>query len=427
MISSVIITQSKSKRSPKGLHSQRGAIQMTRMTRPRSSPILVVNRKYSKVEEISNEDEIPLWGQTIFGNQKPPPAFLGPVDCEFLQSLLNNELNTILELDSKQGESFLEGLLINGWLSKLSMICGFVEDSVASWTFHKLLYSSHEELQVSSCDFWCGVLLSKNEENQPLVRLGWFPTYSLLNGALQIYGYISDTSEDSSSISNTLHTGCEGPPQNIISWLKVVSACCKIRSIRAIFSSSEAEDFLIVIFRLLLDRQLQGLSFILHECLESVVGFFSESEWDESSKKVSRRAAYRIHKDFNCVRIVESISGISSRSKNLRSQVALQILLVSCNRKVSDGEGVIKFITSINVKDKKCDIFKLYLYLVLAENWLLSYQPVDEDDVILRLWYKYLRVCSSQITSSDWRSYASKVRNKASYLLQNSVQRGNIV
>lgn len=38
------------------------------------------------------------------------------------------------------GEGFLEGMLLDGWLLNLVRICGFVEDSVASWTLTNCKY-----------------------------------------------------------------------------------------------------------------------------------------------------------------------------------------------------------------------------------------------------------------------------------------------
>lgn len=37
---------------------------------------------------------------------------------------------------SSSGEAFLEGLIVNGWLSKLVFMCGHVEKSIAMWTFN---------------------------------------------------------------------------------------------------------------------------------------------------------------------------------------------------------------------------------------------------------------------------------------------------
>lgn len=34
------------------------------------------------------------------------------------------------------GDTFLEGLLTNGWLSRLAVVCGHVEKSIATWAFN---------------------------------------------------------------------------------------------------------------------------------------------------------------------------------------------------------------------------------------------------------------------------------------------------
>ncbi|XP_008807691.2 uncharacterized protein LOC103719977 [Phoenix dactylifera] len=384
----------------------------------------LVAKCQKEVNDMNTEDEIPLWGQRIFGHQKHPLPFshTGPENCELLQAFANNELNSVLDLNMQQGESSLEGLLINGWLLQLALNCGFVEDSIASWTFHRMLYSSNEEVEVSACDFWCNILPSKNEADQPLLKLGWLPSYSKLKDALEIYGYIYD-----SSPSQEVKTdfGCEGPPRNIISWIKILSACCQIRSLRSIFSISEVEELLLVLIRLFLDRQLEGLSSILNECLQSIISFFIESEWDASCKKVADSIANKIPKDLNCLRIVECISGVGNRSKHLRSQLAFHILKSCFDQNITSSKDILELLMSMQLKDKNFDFFKLYIYLVLAENMLLPYHPLGERDVITDMWCKFLRNCSSQITSTDWRSYASKVRYRASYLLQNTIQRRN--
>lgn len=105
----------------------------------------VVNDCQKQVNKMFTEDDVPLWGQRIFGRQKSPPSLdlKEPVNCELLQSFKENKLNSLFDVNS-EGENFLEGLLMNGWLSRLSFICGFAEDSIASWTLS--LYSSNEEL-----------------------------------------------------------------------------------------------------------------------------------------------------------------------------------------------------------------------------------------------------------------------------------------
>lgn len=384
----------------------------------------VVDDCQNQVNKMFTEDDIPLWGQKIFGRQKSPPlvSLKEPVGCELLQSFKGNELSSIFEINNEEG--FLEGLLRNGWLSQLAFTSGSIEDSIVAWAFYTMLYSSNEELQISACDLWCKVLLSKNEVDQPLVKFGWFPTYSQLIEALEVYGYLSDNTVCSSSVPDEISSdsGCEGPPQNIWSWINIITAFSQYRCIKQFFSTSEAAELLTVIINIFLDRQLQGLLVTLNECMESLINFFRDDEWNVKCKTVACTVASRIPKDLNCVRIVECISSASYRSKSLRSQLAFQMLVLCFNEKVTDGKGVLKVLAWTNPKDQNCDFFKLYIYLVLVENWLLSDPLLQDKATLLHLWCKCLRNCATQITSTDWRPYASKVRNKASYILQNSMK-----
>lgn len=67
---------------------------------------------------------------------------------------------------------------------------------------------------------------------------------------------------------------------------------------------------------------------------------------------------------------------------------------------------------SINVKDKTCDLSKMYIYLGLAENWLLFDPTLKDNAKIHEMWRSCLRNCSCGIAITDLRSYASKVSNK---------------
>ena len=66
-------------------------------------------------------------------------------------------------------------------------------------------------------------------------------------------------------------------------------------------------------------------------------------------------------------------------------------------------------ISLVNLKDKNCDFLKIYIRLVLAENWPDSSFPVEEKEAISEVWSKYLRILSTQISNTDWRPYAAKV------------------
>lgn len=79
---------------------------------------------------------------------------------------------------------------------------------------------------------------------------------------------------------------------------------------------------------------------------------------------------------------------------------------------VSDAEDVLRLLISINVKDKKCDLFQVYIYLSLVENWLLFDTMLKDKAVVKELWGVCLRNCSCGITITDLRSYASNVSNK---------------
>ncbi|XP_078170136.1 uncharacterized protein LOC144564416 [Carex rostrata] len=242
----------------------------------------------------------------------------------------------------------------------------------------------------------------------------------LTNGWLSCLVATTGSLEDSIA-SWTFHTNgaCEGPPLNICSWIRALSACCQIRNRYQIFSSTEMQELLEVVIWFYLDRHLLGLALELNGCFHSIVHYFLDAEWEDSCAKVAASIALRVPKDLNCLRIVECITGSDNRTKYLKSQLALHLLIVCFDNKAKSAEEILKLLASVNLEGNSCDFFKLYIYLVLTENHLLLYHPFQEKSKVVDLWCQYLRNCSTQITSTDWRTYPSKVRNKASYLLQN--------
>ncbi|KAF7153836.1 hypothetical protein RHSIM_Rhsim01G0211100 [Rhododendron simsii] len=356
----------------------------------------------------------------VFGNQKnlPQLAFHELGGCGLLQSFMHNELNSLVELDINKGEAFLESLLVNGWLLKLLDACGHVEKSIATWTYNLMLYSVQEVLSASACDFWITILSPKTKVIWISKLLKFMGLRSNLDVALSVCFVLLPFTDTNQSARNSLDSDCGGPPQNIRAWIMYVAACFQVRYVQAEPYTKCSEELVVMLIYLFLDRQLLGLSVILHECMLSAISFFTDNEWSTSSEEVAKSIACRVPKDMNCLRTVESISGVDARSKHLRRAVAFRILVACLDIKATDAEEILRFLNSINVKDKSCDLFKIYIYLVLTENWLL-YNPTLEDmPVIHKLWGVYLRHCSCQITSTDMRTYASKVRSKASYLLQ---------
>ncbi|KDP43973.1 hypothetical protein JCGZ_05440 [Jatropha curcas] len=381
-----------------------------------------INECHNQMRDMGGEEEISIWGVQVFGNQKTPPPISFPElgSCSFLQSFTSNKLNTLVELNPENGETFLEGLLVNGWLSKLISRHGHVEKSIAKWTFYLMLYSSKEKLRTSACDFWCIILSSEKKAEKLPIRIEWFPSYSDFKRALETYGFLFDFSSPAKANTDSIDRGL---PINIRRWLKFTSVCCLVRSKVPIFSPSEAEELVQYAICLSLDRQLQGLLMLLCECMQSAISYFTDEEWSASCEKIAREVACRVPRDLNCLRAVECISGVGTRNNDLRSAVSYQILLVCFNNKATNEEEILKLLMSINVKDKNCDFFKIYIYLVLTENWLLSNPILEYKPVIYEMWGLYLRNCSCLISSTNSKPYASKVRTKASYLLHSSANK----
>ncbi|KAL1367607.1 uncharacterized protein LOC107473735 isoform X1 [Arachis duranensis] len=384
----------------------------------------LVEKCENQLKDFGEEEDIPLWGVKVFGDKKafPPLEFPELGSCNLLQSFLNSELNSVVELAAEKGDNFLEGLLINGWLPKLAFLCGHIEKPVAIWSFNTMLYSSNEELRNSSSDFWCAVLSSRKEVDQLPVEIAWFPEYSDLRTALDTHGFLFEFS--SSGEPKNLDSDTGEPPQNIRAWLKFVTACCLIRSKRPVFSVVEAEELIEIIICLFLDRQFQGLLVLLNDCVEAIVNYFTDQEWHSSCEKIAKFIASRVSKDLNCIQSVECIPVASSRCKQLKSAMAYQNLL-SCFDgflcQAHNGEDILRLLRAINFKDKSCDFFKMYIYLVLTENWVLSNSLIEDNPVIYEMFCLFLRQCSSLISASDLRSYASKVRHRAAYLMHFSI------
>ncbi|KAL7595869.1 hypothetical protein Lser_V15G29018 [Lactuca serriola] len=379
-----------------------------------------VDECHEKMTKLSDEDDVSIWGLQVFGNQKSPPSFefTNLQSCSIFHSFLNHEVNSLVELSTESGETFFEGLLTNGWLLKLVQKCGKVEKSIATWTFHLMLYSSKEALRSAAVNFWCAILL-KNEGESLSLKIDWLPTYLELNGALETYGYLlnspkKDSCDTEMDLGDSEHVG---PPQNIRAWIKYISTCSQTRNFHFIFSTSEVEELVVVIICLMLDRQLLGLSMDLYECMISLINFFKDEEWSASCTKISKSIASRIPLDINCLRAVECIPSVCLHSKQLRSEIAFRFLLGYFD-KVEDEEELIRQLTLINLKDKTCDLFRIYNYLVLTENWFLYNPMMKEKTLLNEMWGLYLRNCCCQINITDTRSYASKVRSKASYLVQ---------
>ncbi|KAJ0720957.1 hypothetical protein HanOQP8_Chr08g0269831 [Helianthus annuus] len=196
--------------------------------------------------------------------------------------------------------------------------------------------------------------------------------------------------------------------QNIRTWIKYVAACSQSRLAQMahtyitifnclkfmIFARFDVfMCFIVGIFIALLPHQKQKSSWLLsvelNECMLALVNFFTDDEWRSSCVQVTTSVASRVPKDMNSLRAVECISVVHGPTKLLRSEIKFLILL-GCFDKVEDEEEVVRQLTLINLKDKSCDLFKVYIYLVFTENWFL-YNPLFEDNQLLNeMWGLFL-------------------------------------
>ncbi|KAJ8749952.1 hypothetical protein K2173_013867 [Erythroxylum novogranatense] len=377
-----------------------------------------IDECHNQMKKIGDEEEVSSASIQVFGNRKPAPpaAFPELRSCSILQSIESDKFKSLLEVNGETGEILLQGLLLNEWLSKLVSLHGHVEKSIAKWVFHLMLYSPNDELRAAACSFWCTILSPENEGHK--LPTEWVPNHSELRKALETYGFLFSISSPAESVNK--NSGDRGPPKNISVWIKFIAAYCHARSKQPTFSASEAEEFIEIIIFLYLDTQLQGLLIQLYECLQSVISCFTDEEWSTSCVNIAKSLACRLPRDLSCLRAVECISEISTRSNHLRNVVSYHVLLVCLDNKAPNEDEVLRSLISIDVKDKNCDLFKVYICLVLTENWLLSNPILKERPIIFEMWGVYLRQCSSHITSTDLRPYASKIRTRASYCLHES-------
>ncbi|KAH9326348.1 hypothetical protein KI387_006526, partial [Taxus chinensis] len=378
-----------------------------------------------QVSKLSATVNVTPWGQRIFGSQKSPPKFIFPGSeaCPLLQILSeNSELKLMADLSVENGETFMVELLVSGWLLTLVLSRGHCDEFTMRWTFNSMAHSSNERIEMSACNFLRSIILSGSEGASHFCTLDWVPTVNQIKEIVHIYGYLESGMGDeliASKMEDNDNFESDGPPENIRSWLKFVSACSEARA-RAILSTSEAEDLAVMIIRFFLERRLHCLFGLLQACLATIVRFFTDEEWIVSLGKIAFSLSCSLPgKDFNCVRLVESLSSVDTRIKELQKEVALRMLLNCIDKQeFTDAKQIIDLLTSINLRDKQTDFVQMYICLVLTDVWLWCNPVINQNPTILEMWLLFLRGCSCQISSTDWRAYASKVRNKASYLIQ---------
>ncbi|KAJ8441291.1 hypothetical protein Cgig2_013398 [Carnegiea gigantea] len=332
-----------------------------------------------------------------------------------------------------------------------------------------VVYSSDESLMTSACEFWCAILFCskvsrdfkfngthpalfiKHFKVNPIIAFLVCCLFRLMNMYLRSNGFLAFwklielskaleccpifylmldhlmelrnliiwvMAHCDLSIHNLLvvtiafqYSVRRGPPINVRVWIKFLNAWCQLRNRYPVFSALEAEKIIGTLVCLFLERQLLGLTVALHDCLISAINLFEEKEWKSSCEKVAKSLAYRVPRDPNCLRMIECISGVDARSKQLRSTVASEILR-SFDEEMTDTEDILKSLISTNLKVKTCDLFKIYLYLVLIENCLIFGKKARP--AVNELWRKFIWKCSSQVSNTDFRPCAQEVNAASS-------------
>ncbi|KAL8152216.1 hypothetical protein V2J09_009976 [Rumex salicifolius] len=330
------------------------------------------------------KDGIRNWGLQLFGPEKLPSPLAVPDlgHSMLLQTFTSSELNSLVDRGVSRR-------LVAKWMAG--------EFGSKMWPSRRIHSNMGDDLQI---------------------KIQWLPSYTQLKTALESFGFLFHFPGNPSSGKELIDSNSsnQGPPSNVQEWIKFVTSCCQARKNHPIITTSQAEELLGSVVFMHADRRLEGLSVALHECLRSCINFFDEEEWCASCERVTKFLAGRTPKDMNYLRIVQCISGVDSRSKHFRSKLAFEILK-TCLEQIDDAQDILRTVISINLKDRSCNLFDMYLYLVLVENLLIS-DNLDSKQAIIEMWGSFLRQCCGQISNTDFRPFAQEIRTKASYLLQ---------
>ena len=93
----------------------------------------------------------------------------------------------------------------------------------------------------------------------------------------------------------------------------------------------------------------------------------------------------------NCLKLVESLSGLDVRIKELQKKVVFHLLLSYMGKKeVTNVKQSMDLLTSFNVRDKQTDFIRMYICFALADVWLWCNPLVNENSIALETWLHFL-------------------------------------
>lgn len=360
--------------------------------------------------------EVPKWGEKLFHGQRheqcsAPLGLEGPV----VQALLAAKEQIAKEFsaadkDEQTAEALLSELLASGWLLSFRVK---LNNEMMCWIFRMMIFTSDKNLERSACDFLCHTLQIQSS------GCPWIPSYESILEIFKAYGYIGSLISNDQIMEETTEFET-GPPHNLGSFLRLLTMSFNKRHLHQAYSRADVESLAVLIASLSLDRSLLCFGILVQQCLNSILNSLTEDEWAISIERIAMSMTRNDRQVVNYLKLTHSLHSREVRMKSLQSLVALHFFCKISNEKVLSG-GVWELLSvfrKIDVKRTVIDFVILYHQMSMADIWLWSNLDFKSDKGALESWLHFLKSCSFHISSSDWRPYATKVRNRASYLLQ---------
>ncbi|MCO5592930.1 hypothetical protein L7F22_046934 [Adiantum nelumboides] len=359
--------------------------------------------------------EVRRWGERLFsGQQCKQPAMHLKLDNPMVQALLKSRRqcsngSTESEKEEQSAESLVEELLATGWFLSFKVK---LDNEMLSWIFHRMVFTNDHALEKAACDFLCHTVEVDS------TSCSWMPNCKTITEIFQAHGYARPQVLENYT-SEGSHDSQEHPPHNLGSILRFLTTTMKIRHLHTFYAREEVEDLAVLIASLWLDRSLLCFGVLIKECLESLLNALTQDEWDISCERIATCMAKVDRHVVNCLKLTRALRSREDRMKRLQSMLGLLFFAKIANEKAVSGVWeMLSVFRKIDVKRTVVDFGSLYYQMCMADIWLWSNAVLDSDKGTLGAWLHFLKSCSFQISSTDWRPYATKVRNQASYLLQ---------
>ncbi|MCO5574663.1 hypothetical protein L7F22_028453 [Adiantum nelumboides] len=342
----------------------------------------------------------------ISGNS-PPNKPLYRVSQAQQEDILS-QVNELVQKE-QSAESLVEELLATGWFLSFKVK---LDNEMLSWIFHRMVFTNDHALEKAACDFLCHMVEVDS------TSCSWMPNCKTVTEIFQAHGYArSQVLENYTSEGS--HDSQEHPPHNLGSILRFLTTSMKNRHLHTFYAREEVEDIAVLIASLWLDRSLLCFGVLIKECLESLLNALTQDEWDISCERIATCMAKGDRHVVNCLKLTRALHSREDRMKRLQSMLGLLFFAkIAKEEAVSGVWEMLSVFRKIDVKRTVVDFGSLYYQMCMADIWLWSNAILDSDKGALGAWLHFLKSCSFQISSTDWRPYATKVRNQASYLLQ---------